>query len=107
VFNFNRTDIRANAKKLLKEMDDIHYQKYFGDEETKKKTRAINIQRQKKYEVELKEYESMMMRKANDEDFDLQASAPEKVVLLEEERDPETSLYSKKIITITFVIYRR
>eukprot|EP00435_Cladocopium_sp_Y103_P062278 s262_g23.t2 len=64
-FNFSRKEIERMLKKLVDELEKRQYDKYFGDEDAKYRTKKLNERRRAEYEQKRKAFEEAQKMKAS------------------------------------------
>ncbi|CAL1141063.1 unnamed protein product [Cladocopium goreaui] len=64
-FNFSRKEIERMLKKLVDELEKRQYDKYFGDEDAKYRTKKLNERRRAEYEQKKKAFEEAQKMKAS------------------------------------------
>mmetsp|Transcript_45205 Transcript_45205/g.105396 ORF Transcript_45205/g.105396 Transcript_45205/m.105396 type:complete len:1912 (+) Transcript_45205:101-5836(+) len=65
IFNFSRKEIERMLKKLVEELTRLQYDKYWGDQEAKIRTRKINDKRKAEYEEKKKAYDQAQKARAS------------------------------------------
>jgi len=65
VFNFSRKEIELMLRRLVKELKDQQYQKYYGDEEATYKSKKIMERRQAEYKAKMTAYEQALKANAS------------------------------------------
>eukprot|EP00434_Breviolum_minutum_P001099 symbB.v1.2.000962.t1/scaffold39.1/size394969/6 len=64
-FNFSRKEIERMLRKLVEELEKRQYNKYFGDEDAKYRTKRLNERRRAEYEQKKKHWDEAQKMKAS------------------------------------------
>lgn len=124
-FNFSRKEIERMLKKLIDELEKRQYDKYFGDEDAKYRTKKINERRKAEYDKKKDEYdkaqkmlasskqEATAARKNNENEgragrnteavdttAELMMVEPQEPTDIADEIDPEFSFHSAKALGV-------
>lgn len=124
-FNFSRKEIERMLRKLVDELETRQYNKYFGDEDAKYRTKRLNERRRTEYEQKKKHWDEAQKMKASakqeasaarksgenegrggakaeavDTSADLMLAEPVEPMDIADEIDPEFTFHSAKALGV-------